>query len=258
MRLGDAINYVVLVLTVLYAFLVVGHAQGFADLSSFGKNWDVDGFCLSFKGTWYHSHLLCFYTDTLWALFFLYVVKFSPMKASPSTPFLSEQIGSVFMHGLGHSFLWYYSPLGSEPFGKGKTFVEFLVGVVGGVLFFHMFFRGLPLSSFVVCAQSLFHALVMVCLVPPKYLFTYVNTALFLNITGSRVLEPPQNKDASYDLAAVMVGLPIMTITWLEPLTCDTFLVNWGGHLFFDFTIPFCAFCYFLVLNRSAVAGKQE
>ena len=33
------------------------------------------------------------------------------------------------------------------------------------------------------------------------------------------------------------VGALVRLFTWLEPLTCDGFLINWGGHAWFDNSI---------------------
>lgn len=100
-RTGTAVNLALLAVTLVYLLLVSRHALG-TPLTAFGRNWSADGFCLSFKGTLLHSHLLCFYTDTLWAI----VLHILPKYGRPELDLVQENAGSVFGHGVGHLLLW--------------------------------------------------------------------------------------------------------------------------------------------------------
>ena len=60
---GTVVNLLIVASSIIYLIIVLAHVSG--TLAIFGQNWAADGFCLSFKGTLVHSHLLCFYTDTV-------------------------------------------------------------------------------------------------------------------------------------------------------------------------------------------------
>ena len=67
--IGDLVNWLVVVNTLVYIGVIVAHANGFSiELSpSFAE----DGFCVSNKdkSVLWQSHALCFYEDTVFALF---------------------------------------------------------------------------------------------------------------------------------------------------------------------------------------------
>ena len=239
LRVGTVVNYLVLASSIIYLLVVLAHAAGVFTL--FGRNWQADGFCLSFKGTLVHSHLLCFYTDTVWAciLFSLNTRGRSELKP------VRDNIGSVFVHGTGHLALWYFGDLENAPFASEHSTPESIFSFLGATLFFYMFFCGV-FSFWPSVVQSAFHAAVMMVAVPPVYLFTYVNTALVFVLVGAQLALPADEKDHFYDANALIISLPVTVVTWLEPLTCDNFLVNLGGHLWFDFSIPASVFVYYL------------
>jgi len=65
--LGNAVNIIILVVAIGYQVLTFGHFSEWWTLERFGTNWAQDGFCLSFKDTLYHTHLLCLYGDMVLA-----------------------------------------------------------------------------------------------------------------------------------------------------------------------------------------------
>jgi hypothetical protein len=58
-----------------------------------------------------------------------------------------------------------------------------------------------------------------------------------------------KRNDVFYDLSSG-VGALVMLFTWLEPLTCDGFLIDWGDHAWFDNSITFGTFAYYLAAKR--------
>ena len=74
-----------------------------------------------------------------------------------------------------------------------------------------------------------FHDFVHTVLIPGKFAFTYVQTALLW--ASSPVELAREDKDRYYDLYAWLVGVPITIMGWVEATTCEGFLVKWGGHL---------------------------
>lgn len=155
------------------------------------------------------------------------------------------------MHGMAHGLLWYqgtqYGGLGTVQFiDTLSTSIE--TAITYGVLiaFYFAFVHNQLSSSWLVSLlQATFHAVATAAYCPPKFVFTYVNTVIFLNLTGSQILGLKGPKDIYYDLD-MGVATFVMLFTWLEPLTCDAFLINWGGHAWFDNSITVGTFGYYL------------
>ena len=74
-------------------------------------------------------------------------------------------------------------------------------------------------------------------------------------------------KDAYYDLSkrfrvfccfdlllhasssgAVLIALPVMLAAWIEPIFCDNWLIDWGGHVWFDISVPACILLYYAIV----------
>ena len=45
-------------------------------------------------------------------------------------------------------------------------------------------------------------------------------------------------KNQFYNVSAFLVTLPLALTVWLEAVSCDSFLKQYGGHAWFDFAIP--------------------
>jgi hypothetical protein len=257
---GDVVNTTVLIVAVVYQILTYGHFKNYWVLSQFGSNWANDGFCLSFKGTYYHTHLLCFYGDVvlascLWML--------SRNESRPELRIVKDSCLSVIGHGAAHAFLWVrdgmidvYDP------GKGSRGifdVESALGALGATLFFTFFLHALnqgPLWMKV--TQSLVHGVVLSHFVPLILAFSYVNTVLFVNLTLTQLWYGlGGKKDGFYLLFSLFGSASVMVAAIVEPLTCDSFLVNWGGHILFDYSIPITSGMY-LLLGKYYLKPRQE
>ena len=249
LRLGTIVNLLIIASTVVYLLVVVGHA--FGGLNIFGTNWAADGFCLSFKGTLAHSHLLCFYTDTAWALLFYFI----DTQGRSELQIVKDSSFSVLMHGMGHGMIWCFGELEntSSPLVMQRSTTESAILILGGYLFYYSFFRS-TFSFSATVIQAVLHAVVTVVAIPPLYLFTYVNTVLTFVLLGKQLTS---EKDKFYDRIAWGVSLPINIVAWMEPLTCDDFLINLGGHLWFDFSIPTCTFLYYLWAKGQEPRAKK-
>ena len=248
-RVGTVVNLLILASSIVYLLVVVGHAYGGWNI--FGLNWAADGFCLSFKGTLAHSHLLCFYTDTAWALL-LYSLD---TQGRSELQIVKDNSFSVLVHGIGHGIIWWIGELENmhSPLATQRSTTENMIFLVGGFVFYYSFFR--PAFSFSATAvQAVVLTVVQLFAIPSVYLFTYVNTVLTFVILGKQLTA---EKDKFYDRMAWGVSLPITIVTWMEPLTCDDFLINMGGHLWFDFSIPASIFLYYLWAKGQEPRAKK-
>ena len=54
------------------------------------------------------------------------------------------------------------------------------------------------------------------------------------------------DKDEYYNLVGLTTNVPVILAGWLEATTCEKFLVNYGGHVWYDQTIALSLFSYAL------------
>lgn len=249
-RAGDFIWALSLLLTIAYLVLVYGHFAGWYNLTAFGANWAADGFCISFKGTYYDTHLLCFYTNTAWTILFLFLAHLEKDRPWISGR-LTQTAPSVFMHGAAHGFLSYqmnqYGGLEDGTAIQGfRTPIEKVIILVIFLAGFFAFVHKQASSNVLLSLlQACFHVVVSFAFIPPKFGFTYVNTVVSLNMGLAAMLGNKGSKDVFYDLSSCL-HLVILLTTWFEPLACDSFLINWGGHAWFDNSITVGTFMFYI------------
>ena len=56
------------------------------------------------------------------------------------------------------------------------------------------------------------------------------------------------DKDIFYDLSILITSVPIGLAGWMESITCEYFLINFGGHFVYDMIIPVSLFVYFTII----------
>jgi len=257
--LGNVINSLILLSIVVYLCCIVAHVTGVLELIWFGKHWATDGFCVSFKETVYDTHLLCFYGDAIAAVILAVLAHGKSDRSEFNV--VKNNVGATFMHGAAHAMLWYAKPKGNASLVQSigeHTQVAVLFVLVWGFYFAFLHFKDWQkrsISAIATGSQCAFHAAVTVSALPPQYLFTYANTVLFFSGVGSEMF--CKSKDRFYDMHALLCALPPAIVAWLEPLTCDNFLVNWGGHLWFDLSIPFGVMMYYCIVIKFEQRDKK-
>uniref|UniRef100_A0A7S3NHC5 Uncharacterized protein n=1 Tax=Aureoumbra lagunensis TaxID=44058 RepID=A0A7S3NHC5_9STRA len=253
---GDVTLVFVLLSIAFYGFLVVGHFLEYWQLDAFGKNWALDGFCLSFKESFFHTHLLCFYGDAILGAF---VYMLCP-RNRPEINVIRSSIPSVVAHGGAHGLLWAL-PLGWQASTKKNVWIRAFEDPISlqatlllGIFIFWYFFLckiKTPFSFRFNIFQSIIHTLLLQYFVPTLLAFTYVNTVIFFNLLGHSLLFGIEGqKDVFYAIHALTTSFPIMIVTWLEPLLCDSFLIHYGGHIIFDYSIPISYLLYIAVASN--------
>lgn len=239
--IGNALHAAQLSVVIAYAIAVIGHSSGWWTLSSFGLNWLNDGFCLSFKDSLFHSHLLCLYMDTACA-FGLFVLS-RHAASRPELALVKENAISVFFHGLVHGLLWLKGPLRERDDAQDHSVLSF---VITYLFFFSFVCLMTPSPYWFGALQSVAHTLIL-ARIPWILSFTYVNTVIGFNLSIWQMLTSP--RDIYYVLYPLLFAGPVLLTTLAEPLLCDRLLVFWGGHVFFDMSIPFGAVLYFIVAS---------
>jgi len=106
-------------------------------------------------------------------------------------------------------------------------------------------------------ALSLVWSSVGLTLIPAQFGFTYVQTVLFFVSALSGMART--DKDIFYDLSTVIVSIPVGLAGWLEAVTCEYFIIWFGGHLVYDMTINIGLFVYFaVVMSMDASTFKSK
>ncbi len=249
--LGNWINVGVLIAAIVYQILTFGHFTRWWELSSFGKNWANDGFCISFKDTLYHTHLLCLYGDVILASG-LYLL--SHKETRPELVVVSQSCFSIIGHGVAHGFLWYKgNDIDVYDVSKGESgSVWSLMGcahTAGAALFFFGFMQMLSVGpNWLKILQSLFHGVILTHYCPLILAFSYVNSVIFVNNAASQLHQGLVGlKDEYYPVFAALVSAPIMIVAFAEPLLCDNLLIRYGGHIVFDYSIPLATLGYYFL-----------
>jgi len=253
---GNAINIFLLAMSAIYQIAIFGHGSGWWVLDSFGEHWAADGFCLSFKGTLVHTHLLCFYGDAVFALILLWLAGGKPR---PELLLVKDGAKSVFFHGVAHVVLWVIeqkngtAAAGAKLLSSSTTWPVILLSAVAIFAFWVAFLcaKRSPVPMWFNIAQSVLHTVMVLRGLPLLLVFSYANTVISFNIYGTNLVYGLEGeRDIFYALSAIFVAVPILAATWAEPLSCDMGLVDYGGHILFDFTIPLSMIAYYAVASR--------
>jgi hypothetical protein len=130
---------------------------------------------------------------------------------------------------------------------------------VGLFVFWYAFIRSIGQSSSygTVITLSMIYNVINFFLVPTKFGFTYVQTILLMTASLFAITSP---KRKYYVAEAFLVNLPVGLVSWVEAIGCDAFLVKFGGHLWYDMSIPisFCLFLTYVALQESSKKTKQD
>ena len=93
-------------------------------------------------------------------------------------------------------------------------------------------------------------------LVPANLGLAFVSTAVVLFGGIGAMIQKETNK--YYEAASVLIGFPISVMAWVEGLTCDSFLVHYGGHVWYDVTIPLSMIAYLVHVKISESSSKVK
>jgi hypothetical protein len=263
--LGDVVNVLALLNTLLFLFVVRGHHQGWFEVLS--PAFARDGFCVSNKDAslYVQSHALCLYSDTAFSVLLaaLTWLDRSP-AASDSVALVSPSILGIFGHGVAHMLVGHkfesataewmqLTPFqrNEEPVDAGKYYVFLLLFWFGLIRSFH------PGRELLALAFALAYTTPHFLLAPGRLAFTYVNCLLAIHGAINSLAFAPKGR--YYNASSVLLALPCAVVAWFEALSCERHLRPIGGHLVYDTVIPLSLLAlYFWVRAQPKAADKVD
>ena len=246
-----------------------------------------EGYCTANgESLWANSHSACFCLNICFALLFYNFLQQNRNKLSDQArDVMMINIPAIVLHGLSHlTFAFFlnknattshadltiYSLFYFEYSFVTCFFVADVVLIIWGVLLYGILAQSnhSPPSSdwdtalhehmdTIVFVLAFIFTVVQVFLVPLPHSNTFVYILLML--TASTYGMSLSSKGKYYNIMAVTINLPISLFSWIEVLGCDTFLVNIGGHLWFDIILVLsCLLFFFCVCLFETTDGKSS
>jgi hypothetical protein len=262
-RVGDIATILAVTNALLFLACVLLHASG--QQNFFDQSYQRDGFCLSWNDKpLIQTHILCFYSDSLMAGILLFLCYLSAQ--TPGIELIQMNAFGHFAHGSGHLLLWWFykdrssfsipEELGINAFQRSEHLLERVAIASITVIFWYGFFRSLRAPTTHIIFHTFFQSYVSAVLIPDAFGFVYVQT--FLALITSFYEFRRVDKDAAYDLGAVLVAIPVGCMAWMEALTCDSMLRGVRGHLWYDNTIALSLLAYYAAIKGHARVEKAS
>lgn len=270
----------------------VGHFKSWWTLSAFGQNWDAEGFCIAHKGTVFDSHLLSLYGQIVLAAVLYVAASKSSATGRTELAVVSGHAESVLSHGFGHGFIYLIADergglSREQPLVTAATPLLIAAALLLISVFF--FWNLLQRTSFpplLRAAQAIVAAFVIPTMLPTIMVFGITGAVIFGNLhldllchgrasDGAQTAQTSRNlstfhpvsnnyvacrlcgkKDRFYALYGAFQSVSMIAM-WAEPLLCDSYLVRFGGHAFFDYSIPLGFLGYLAVASSLSPREKQ-
>jgi len=256
MHPGDVAKILVMSMCVVFLTLIAAHQIDAVDL--FSKSYLEDGFCLTNRdlpngGGVMGGHMIAFYWDALMVGAMAAIVHVGRNKLAMSEPALrpiEKNMFSLFGHSCGHLFLGLGAMTGGDAgqVFEGLSFPCQLLALVVLCPVWYGFSRDKTRSVAQAMTIAMCHNILQVFFLPTRFFFTHVLMAVLFG-SGRRWLgRPAQEKTRFYTMEAWLVDVPILVMTYVEAIGCDAFLIDYGGHVYFDMVVPVMFIVYWVIL----------
>ena len=257
--IGDLVNWLVVVNTLVYIGVIVAHANGFG--IEFSPSYAQDGFCVSNKdrSVLLQSHALCFYEDTIFAILVWYLVNVigKDMLPEADVTLMTRLAFATFVHGAAHLSVAYrdYTADPEDIVGKDGNILKPL-RVITLFVFWSTFMWVIhpEHTSSKTLLRGVFWTTVGL-FVPRLYGFTFTHSALVMEfcIKTMQVKEV----DPFYNIRIPLLNIPNSILAWMEIFACEKFLQPYGGHAIYDAFIPITMIAYIFVLFYCSKKTKK-
>jgi len=239
----------------------------------FADSYLNDGFCIpnQDKHPALQGHAISFYADAVLAVWMYLMVRFGQRLFGLSEPALrpvAKNAVSLFGHGCGHLFLAVMSA--SSAVSAIFESVRESSGASGALLSCAAFAALMPVwwtfmrdksrSTATTLAFTLMHNTLQVFFLPTRFFFTHVLMAVLLGSALRWLSRPATMKNKYYAMESWLVDVPILLASFGEALTCDSVLMHYGGHVWFDVVVPvgFTVYVAILLLTDDAHAQAAK
>lgn len=241
----------------------VGHFKSWWTLSAFGQNWDAEGFCIAHKGTVFDSHLLSLYGQIVLAAVLYVAASKSSATGRTELAVVSGHAESVLSHGFGHGFIYLIADergglSREQPLVTAATPLLIAAALLLiSVFFFWNLLQRTSFPPWLRAAQAIVAAFVIPTMLPTIMVFGITGAVIFGNLHLDLLCHGLcGKKDRFYALYGAFQSVSMIAM-WAEPLLCDSYLVRFGGHAFFDYSIPLGFLGYLAVASSLPPREKQ-
>jgi len=272
-KAGDVFHYVTIASTLSFA-LLAGMYMTDHSFPLFDTAWQKEGFCVTNRDVPYkNSHDLCLYADTALAL--VATVLFFSWRKDPgmerANVIFKSNIPGILLHGVGHGTIARVIRDGSVDVDEGHkvpldiwkeendTYLEMAVAMLPLLCFwFFMSKASMPQVSTKLIVGATFLSTLRHMYTPNYFGFTYVQTILLLQFSINQLARPKEEKDFSYFLYPVVVGLPLTLVGWTESTMCSMFVKDlFYGHLAYDAFIPLAMMAWYAIVHNRAASSEK-
>jgi len=246
---GDAAKWIVVALCLSFLGCIVLHEAG--AMSSFSRSYLQDGFCVANKDTpLVSSHGISCYADMATALGMLALVRVGRAKglSEAAVAPIAKNCLSLLGHGVGHLCLAIRTSGGGMAAFEGLSPAARVAMFAAFTPVWYAFMMDRRRSVASTVGFTLFHNTIQTFLLPTRFFFTHVLLAVLLGSAQRWLRRPRAEKTHYYAMEAWLVDVPILLAAFGEALTCDSFLIRVGGHVWFDMIVPIGFAVYFLIL----------
>lgn len=240
------------VVIMCFAFLACVLAHEYGMLNVFSPSYLADGFCVSSRhAPMQNSHAISFCADVATALGLVGFVQCARKRGLSEAAIapLSKNSFSLLGHGVGHLFLAVRMSAGGDTqiFEDAPTSTR-LAMYASFMPVWYAFMRDTRRDRLTTIAFTLFHNTLQTFFLSSRFFFTHVLMAVLLGSALRWLHRPLTDKTHYYAMEAWLVDVPILLASFGEALTCDAFLIRWGGHVWFDMVVPVGLAFYYLIL----------
>jgi hypothetical protein len=253
LRFGDAVHLASLLNVLAFAVAVA------CECPFFDREWKREGFCIANANTpYWTSHDLCLYADVVLAAAMTVVYRSLRDTSHKETNELIERnIAGMLVHGLGHGLIakalrddvvpTHYNATGWEAINMMSAMDALRIKLPFVLFFLVLLKSAMPNASWRTILRCTVLSSVCWLFFTTQFGFTYIQTVLFMAFELNQLWRPEREKGFVYAAYPVLVGIPIGTVGWIESLQCSNGVMDLGGHLIYDISIPVCLAVFYLV-----------
>jgi hypothetical protein len=259
-RLGNLFHAALLVSNTLFCSLVV-YSLAYKPTLLDPVWLEAGGFCVA-QAVSHNTHHVCSWVDLLLSItcLALYYQLHKAEGMSKINLLFLAIVPATILHGLGHAVFaqvfdqvqlgglgkHHFDATPRDFFGTGQ-----IVSINRYTLLVAAFWMAMIKAA--MYKASWLSISCLTCIVsigqidlPAKYSFVYIQTVIFMAFSINELIQPAKAKDWVYMTFPALVGIPLMTVSWIEALACRVFVRDYlYGHVVYDALLPIGAMVWY-------------